>query len=178
MRVPELLTVAFTAAALAGCATRMAHEEPPQFGATAAIPATAPLCGVNHTNTQSCVIELTVSDPSNPLDTKGCDIKLSTDDNDLLTLNRMAGNYVYWRIVNSPDYIFTRDGIAFIDNFRPRMFDEGERIDSTSANPNDKKGYQWRVVDGKRRVNGYVINVRKAAPSPRRCELDPWVPSK
>ena len=182
MRVPELLIVAFAAAAFSGCATRPQREEPPQFGMLqTAIPGTALPCKIDMNNTVACVIELTVSKPLDPLDTEGCVITLKLADNDLLTVNGMKGKYLYWHIVDSPDYIFTRDGIAFIDNIRPRKFDEGERIDGqVTTPPTDikNKGYQWLVVNDKRRVNGYVINVREKGSNPRRCELDPWVRSK
>jgi hypothetical protein len=111
-----------------------------------------------------------------------CFIKLKSEDNDLLTVKGMLGKYLFWSIVDSPNYIFTRDGVAFIDNFRPRKFEEGDRIDGPETTPPTdikNKGYQWLVANDKRRVNGYVINVREKPGNPRRrCELDPWVRTK
>jgi hypothetical protein len=97
----------------------------------------------------------------------GAEIK----DLDLLSLTNATGNLVYWRIINSAGYEFTDDGIAFVDNNRPRMFTNGKRLNATE--------FQWRRNNKKvRRVNGYVITVTKPASTTeaeRECELDPWI---
>lgn len=170
MRMPALPIFILAAAILPGCATQTVPEPPSGGISVMDIPVNTPLCVVNGNNAADCVIELTVAD--DPKDSKGCLIELANEDNDLLSLRGAVGKVIYWRITpNTSPYQFTKDGIAFIDNFRPRMFDEGERIEG------NKRAFQWKVVNDKRRVNGYIINVRKDGGS-RRCDRDPWVRSK
>lgn len=178
MRAPYLISAAVVSIGLYGCAPApLAPPLSPLHSGSitmASIPAGALPCDVTQpTVVGNCVIELTVTDDAtNP---KGCSIKLVREDSDLITLKGAQDNFLYWRIVGSPNYKFTRDGIAFIDNFRPRVFSEGERGGA------DDNEYQWKFTGNKRRVNGYVISVRKPGSSTnpaRECELDPWVRNK
>jgi hypothetical protein len=151
---------------LSGCAPAPIVKEPGMAPLANIPPNTLP-CKVNEDIVGDCVIELTVRDGSGP---KDCTIVAKVTDSDLITLkNREAKDkLLYWRIIDSPGYRFTRDGIAFIDNFRPRNFTEGERLNE------DNDGFQWRFVGNARRVNGYIINVRNPT-NGRECDKDPWV---
>lgn len=174
MRILYLLSAALMVIVLQGCsATSQVKDPRPDVGALdfdQIDDNKIKPCAVNVEIPGECVIQLRVleNDPDK------C-IELANADDDLITLKGAKGNFLYWRIIDSPDYIFTRDGIAFVDNFRPRVFSEGER--GTVM----KNEYRWKFTGNRRRVNGYVITVRKpAAPgSPaRECELDPWIRNK
>ena len=127
-------------------------------------------CSSSVVNTADCVIRLRVIPP--PLGSTECEIQFVDPDADLVSFGKPpAGSpplKVYWYIT-TPDYIFTRDGIAFVDNFRPRSFDDGLRQE-----PPDRNVFQWTNLHPKRRVNGYVISVRVPG-SPISCEKDPWI---
>lgn len=125
-----------------------------------------------------CVIELRVT----PFEAKSCAIELGVrkpvvgvpgtfffepqPNLDLVSFDPSNGPTIYWRIFGDVGYVFTHDGIAFVDNFKPRVFRDGQRISDTE--------FQWKMRKNvKRRVNGYVINVK--GPADRECELDPWI---
>ncbi len=177
MRVPYGVSAALSGIiGLYGCAPAPVAPEPMKHQGMAAatkIPTGTPTCAVNQPVAGNCVIELTATDDTS--DPKLCTLKLVNEDDDLVTLRGAQGNFLYWRIVSSEGYRFTRDGVAFVDNFRPRMFSDGERIGD------DNNEFQWQFTGKKRRVNGYVITVRKPNSDPnkvRECELDPWVRNK
>jgi hypothetical protein len=148
---------------LCGCATRQLE---PEIKASA-IPAGTAKCSTSVDNAASCVVELTVA----PKGMDGCEIEFVDADSDLIPVKRgVSAINVYWRII-SPGYIFTRDGVAFIDNFRPRAFTDGQRLDDA---PNE---FAWTNLNPRRRIHAYVISVRTpqgAAPQ-RSCEKDPWI---
>jgi hypothetical protein len=171
MRFIYLLPTAWLCAAVLGCG----HA--PTLMAQTAIPGNPPACDASGPNRASCVIHLKVTDDPDPKKPTDCDIKLvdaagaTLDDLDLVSLGSSRGNFVYWRIINSPGYEFTDDGIAFVDNNRPRMYTQSKRLSATE--------FQWkRNKRPDRRVNGYVVNVIKPNTDPtkeRECELDPWI---
>jgi hypothetical protein len=167
MRIVFLLPAAWLYAAILGCG----HA--PTLMAQTAITGDPPPCDeVTAPNPGNCVIHLKVTD--HPKDATDCDIKLVNkagailEDLDLVTLKDARGNFIYWRIIDSADYEFTDDGIAFVDNNRPRMYTQGKKLSA--------KVFQWkRNMRQDRRVNSYVINVIKPGTPDRECELDPWV---
>lgn len=122
-------------------------------------------------NTTDCTITVDVAD--DPHDTSKCTITLSGD-KDLITFKNARGSKIVWKIASaSGNYVFTRDGIAFIDNFRPRMFRDAER----SANGEE---FAWTINRSERRVNAYVISIRtrNGVTPARECEKDPWIRSR
>lgn len=172
-----LWAVALSIGFLQGCATQVAP--PASMTMLAAIPPGTPACDtLPAPHAGNCTVYLTVADKG----LTSCDITLSNQagaplaDSDLLTLdvNASKGNFIYWKIINSSTYEFTEDGIAFVDNNRPRMYNRSQKLNATE--------YQWRRNNRPvRRVNGYVINVIKPNANPsleRECELDPWIRTK
>jgi len=167
MKLESSLVLAVTALTLAGCAT----QRPPEKEIMpAGIPAGVGDCSSSMVNNKSCVVRLNVT-PKLP---DSCEIEFADPDADLVTFTKPpAGSpplVIYW-LITSSGYIFTKDGIAFVDNFRPRSFDDGFRQDAP-----DRNVFQWTNLHPKRRVNSYVISVRNAgSPITNACEKDPWI---
>lgn len=167
MKLGWILAFAVVAFTVAGCAT----QRPPEKEIMpAGIPAGVVDCSSSVVNSKSCVVRLNVT-PKLP---DSCEIDFVDPDADLVTFAKpSAGSpplVIYWMITTS-GYIFTKDGIAFVDNFRPRSFDDGFRQDAP-----DRNIFQWTNLHPKRRVNGYVISVRNAgSPITNTCEKDPWI---
>lgn len=167
MKLEPILAFAVVAFTVAGCAT----QRPPEKEIMpAGIPAGVVDCSSSVVNSKSCVVRLNVT-PKLP---DSCEIDFVDPDADLVTFAKPPADspplVIYW-VITTSGYIFTKDGIAFVDNFRPRSFDDGFRQDAP-----DRNIFQWTNLHPKRRVNGYVISVRNAgSPITNTCEKDPWI---
>lgn len=179
MRVDWACPMLLAAALLPGCATREAPSTPAApLGGIPTNPAPPSCNSLPEPHSGNCVIHLTVADKGSDdcsitlTDERGAELK--DLDQIALDVNGARGKFIYWRIISSPGYQFTDDGIAFIDNNRPRMYTQGRKLNDTE--------YQWRRNQkAARRVNGYVINVFKPASGierDRECERDPWIRTK
>jgi hypothetical protein len=167
MKLESILALAVVALTAVGCATQRPPEK--EIMPTG-IPAGVVDCSSSVVNDKACVVRLNVT-PKFP---DSCEINFVDPDADLVTFAKPPPGssplIIYW-VITTPGYIFTRDGIAFVDNFRPRSFDDGFRQDAA-----DRNIFQWTNLHPKRRVNGYVISVRNAGnPITNACEKDPWI---
>jgi hypothetical protein len=122
-------------------------------------------------NQTECVIELRVVDMDD-----GCRISLLIPGQDLISFGPgIKDKFVYWRIkeqVGTKPYRFgLRDGIAFIDDPRPRTFVGLQR------GGKDPTSFRARNKFKRMTVFKYVVNVTnetESDPATRECSLDPW----
>jgi hypothetical protein len=175
MKSKQILPMLFAAAILQGCATRDEAATPIEILTSIPSSADVPCDTLAQPLAGNCVIHLVVTrkgtDSCSIQMTNKAGVELKDLDQISLDVAGAKGNFVYWRIINSPDFRFTDDGIAFVDNNRPRMYTQGKKLNDTE--------YQWRRNKREaRRVNGYVITVMKPATAfdpERECERDPWI---
>jgi hypothetical protein len=119
-----------------------------------------------------CVIELRVEDK----DDSNCRITLLIPSQDLVSFGPgIKEKFVYWRIkqqVGAKPYRFgLRDGIAFVDDPRPRTFVNLQR------GGKDPTSFRARNKFNRATVFKYVVNVTNETdtdPATRECSLDPW----
>lgn len=174
MRLTHWISAGIVSALVYGCATPPPPPAPPPapIRPMAWTVPTNP-CKNAGENDADCVIDLNVF----PEGSDSCRIEFATADDYLFSFKKGAqGKFIYWRILTA-DYEFTEDdGVAFVDNFRPRGFANGRR-DKDNA-----KLYRWRNLnkraDAKKeggRVYSYVINVETSSGQARSCTLDPWI---
>lgn len=137
------------------------------------IPSNACADGNNDTE---CVIDIKVEDKNKDENGESCRITLLTPHQDLVTFGRgFADKFIYWRIkeqpVGNPYRFGLRDGIAFLDNPRPRTFVNLQRASK------DPTSFRARNKHNRVKVFKYVVNVTNetedASPT-RECSLDPW----
>jgi len=122
-------------------------------------------------NKTECVIELRVVDKDD-----SCRISLLLPTQDLVTFESgIKDKFVYWRIkeqVGAKPYRFgLRDGIAFVDDPRPRTFVGLQR------GGKDPTSFRARNNFNRKTVFKYVVNVTnetETEAATRECSLDPW----
>lgn len=159
MRISVLLSAAAIGLFLHGCASQ--PETTQQAVSAEFVPSEN--CRSNGVIEDSCVVELRVINKG----MNDCEITLVDPNANLITAGKgMQGKFTFWKIVDSGSYVFTEDdGVTFVDNFRPRGFANGRRIEQG-------KVYRWRNLYRGPKVYSYVINVTNE--TDRECFLDPW----
>lgn len=173
MRLTHLVCAGMLSVLVYGCGTAPAPPSPRPISPMAWTVPSTPCKNVGENNVD-CVIDLNIR----PDGGNSCKIDFAKPDDYLLSFEKGAlDKFIYWRILTA-DYEFTEDdGVAFVDNFRPRGFAKGRR------NPGDTKVYRWLNLNRKMdprdsgRVYSYVINVETSsgATTARACTLDPWI---
>jgi hypothetical protein len=167
MNLRSIMLCATILGAAGGCVAQERIEAQLTFDES--LPPGACADGSNQTE---CVIELRVEDK----DDKSCRISLLIPSQDLVSFGPgIKDKFVYWRIkeqVAAKPYRFgLRDGIAFVDDPRPRNFVGLQR------GGKDPTSFRARNKFNRTTVFKYVVNVTNetdSEPATRECSLDPW----